>query len=413
SIIAQGMRSLLLFLALIGLTAAVVTKMTMHRRETIRSKMIKLNQWEEYSERKREMLTRSVLAGFPEKVSDYADSAYIGNITIGTPEQTFQVILDTGSANLWVPDVGCGVTTTKQARNAACANKNLFDQTKSTTYVKDGKAFTIAYGTGSARGFQGVDTVKFGDVGTNPLTVPGCTFGQATHLAAFFTNEPIDGILGLAFQSLAVNHVKPPFIEAVDQKLVDAPLFTVWLEHEGFANNVNGGIFTYGAVDTDNCGPIIAYQPLSSATYYQFKLTSVSIGGYNNNKGWQVISDTGTSLLAAPADIVEKIATEAGGVYKKAWDLYTIDCGAKIPDLKFTIGSTVYTLNTVNMIVPMSPEIDPTQPEDGTCVLAIQGMEAFGFGPSWIMGDPFIRQYCQIYDVGNKRIGFAKSNQAN
>ncbi|GMT22027.1 hypothetical protein PFISCL1PPCAC_13324, partial [Pristionchus fissidentatus] len=77
-------------------------------------------------------------------------------------------------------------------------------------------------------------------------------------------------------------------------------LFTVWLEHEGFLENVNGGIYTYGAIDTENCGPIIAYQPLSSATYYQFKLTSVNTGSYNNNKGWQVISDTGTSLLAAP-----------------------------------------------------------------------------------------------------------------
>lgn len=33
-------------------------------------------------------------------------------------------------------------------------------------------------------------------------------------------------------------------------------------------------------------------------------------------------------------------------------------------------------------------------------------------GPSWILGDPFIRQYCQIYDVGNKRMGFAPSLQA-
>ncbi|GMT22032.1 hypothetical protein PFISCL1PPCAC_13329, partial [Pristionchus fissidentatus] len=135
--------------------------------------------------------------------------------------------------------------------------------------------------------------------------------------------------------------------------------------------------------DTDNCGPIIAYQPLSSATYYQFKLTSVNTGNYNNNKGWQVISDTGTSLLAAPNDIVEKIAAEAGGVYKADWQLYTVDCNAKIPDLNFVIGSTTYTLGSVNMIVPG---------DDDTCILAIQGFESFGFGPSWIMGDPFIRQ---------------------
>ena len=40
-------------------------------------------------------------------MNDYEDTAYVGNITVGKPEQTFQVILDTGSANLWVPDVSC------------------------------------------------------------------------------------------------------------------------------------------------------------------------------------------------------------------------------------------------------------------------------------------------------------------
>lgn len=34
------------------------------------------------------------------------------------------------------------------------------------------------------------------------------------------------------------------------------------------------------------------------------------------------------------------------------------------------------------------------------------------FGPTWIFGDPFIRQYCQIYDIGNERIGFAESLQS-
>ncbi|KIH49026.1 hypothetical protein ANCDUO_20900 [Ancylostoma duodenale] len=38
-------------------------------------------------------------------------------------------------------------------------------------------------------------------------------------------------------------------------------------------------------------------------------------------------------------------------------------------------------------------------------------MPGFGMGPSWILGDPFIREYCNIYDVGNKQIGFAKSKQ--
>ncbi|GMR57369.1 hypothetical protein PMAYCL1PPCAC_27564, partial [Pristionchus mayeri] len=136
------------------------------------------------------------------------------------------------------------------------------------------------------------------------------------------------------------DNVKPPFIEAIDQKLVDKPLFTVWLEREGQHDNVPGGVFTYGAIDTTNCGPIIAFEPLSSATYFQFKMKAVSFGSYSISGGWEVISDTGTSLIGAPNDIAQQIADSVGATFDYFLELYIIDCDAQIPDFKVVIGST-------------------------------------------------------------------------
>ncbi|PIO73398.1 eukaryotic aspartyl protease [Teladorsagia circumcincta] len=130
------------------------------------------------------------------------------------------------------------------------------------------------YGTGSASGFLGRDTVRFGSPGTDQLVVPRCTFGQATKLAPFFAGQPIDGILGLAFKSIAVDGVTPPFIEAIQQGLVDEPVFTVFMKHVGDQVNVDGGVFTYGGIDTTNCGRIIAWERLSSATYWQFTVST-------------------------------------------------------------------------------------------------------------------------------------------
>ncbi len=44
----------------------------------------------------------------------------------------------------------------------------------------------------------------------------------------------------------------------------------------GQADGQVGGQITFGALDTTNCGPIIAYEPLSSASYWQFKLVRYS-----------------------------------------------------------------------------------------------------------------------------------------
>lgn len=108
------MRTLLL-LILVGLSAAAVHQIGLRRIESMRTKMMREGTWRSYLqikearratlERKRIQTGESVL--YPQAVNDYEDEAYVGNITIGTPQQVFQVILDTGSSNLWVPDASC------------------------------------------------------------------------------------------------------------------------------------------------------------------------------------------------------------------------------------------------------------------------------------------------------------------
>ncbi len=49
---------------------------------------------------------------------------------------------------------------------------------------------------------------------------------------------------------------------------------------------------------------------------------------------------------------------------------------------------------------------------DGECVLGVFGMYADGFNADWVFGDTFIDTYCNMYDIGNGRMGFAKAKDA-
>ncbi|VDK29017.1 unnamed protein product [Anisakis simplex] len=62
------------------------------------------------------------------------------------------------------------------------------------------------------------------------MSVKNQTFGQATEVDGFM-KYPADGILGLAFTDLADHHVVPPVINAIQQNLLDKPIFTVWMKH--------------------------------------------------------------------------------------------------------------------------------------------------------------------------------------
>jgi hypothetical protein len=323
--------------------------------------------------------------GTPEHVNDFRDLYYVANISIGTPPQVFEVNFDTGSSDLWIPDASCN----------QCEKKHLYEQNSSSTYEDEQAKWSIGYGDGSrANGIVGADTVNIGD--DSGLNIANVSFGQATDMAGDFGGY--DGMFGLGFPQLSdvTKGKTTPLQTAVDQGVLTEPVFTVWLEQKWNAENVRAGAITFGGVDTENCGPVIDYRPVvEDKGFWQFEIDGFSYGSYKHNKKAQVMSDSGTAEIIGKAELVAPLWKAMG-----LDDGGNVDCDVKLHPLVFTIGGKKYQIEPKKLLL---------ESESGQCYVGISASDP-GDGLDFILGDVWIREYCQIHDIGQRRIGFAKAN---
>jgi hypothetical protein len=318
-------------------------------------------------------------------IKDYQNSQYYGEIQLGTPGQKFNVIFDTGSSDLWVASSQCG---------SSCGRHAKYNSAKSSTYTANGTAFDITYGSGPVSGFESIDNMN-----TGSLVVKDQEFAEvtdATGLGAAYKLGKFDGILGLAFPILSVNKVPTVFENMVSQGVVDKAEFSFYLGKESGEK----GELLLGGTDPNYYTGDFQYVDLKAATYWEITMDSMKVGDSTFGAGDNAIVDSGTSLLTGPSDSVKAIA-EAIGARPLVKGEYVVSCDAtNLPDMTFTLNGQQYTLTSADYLIP----------DGDMCLLGMMGLDVpRPNGPLWILGDLFMRKYYTVFDVANKRVGFANA----
>uniref|UniRef100_A0A803SUW6 Peptidase A1 domain-containing protein n=1 Tax=Anolis carolinensis TaxID=28377 RepID=A0A803SUW6_ANOCA len=308
-----------------------------------------------------------------EPISNNLNSFYFGEISIGTPPQNFLVLMDTGSANLWVPSVYCNT--------AACGNHNRFNPSASSTYTNNGQTFSLYYGSGSLTVMLGYDTVQVSKL----CMMQEIGLSQNEPSSPFYYAS-FDGILGMSYPSAAVGHVGGYTImqQMLRQGQLSEPIFSFYFSRQPTAQY--GGELILGGIDTQMFSGEITWAPVTREAYWQIGIEEFLIGNQATglcSQGCQAVVDTGTYLLAVPQQYMSTFLQAVGGQEYNGEVSGLVNFGKHL-----CIKINRYIAVCYQNIVMSKSQLRQ---------------------PLWIFGDVFLKEYYSVYDMANNRVGFAPS----
>jgi hypothetical protein len=324
-------------------------------------------------------------------INDYQDAQYYGSIQMGTPAQDLRVIYDTGSSNLWVSNIKPGILSKHQ----------YYDHSKSSTYAANGTIFNIEYGSGPVSGVYSEETVSIGGI-----SIPDYTFAEVDNvkgLGPAYSVGHFDGICGMGWDDISVDHVETPLRALVNSGKLDEPVFAFYLGSGGA-----DGELTLGGVNPARYTGDFTYVPVvemipGKTGYWEIVLDDVTVNGQSVSSAKRGVVDSGTSLMVVPTAEMKALAKTVGAkqlsIIPPLNREYTIDCDASAPDIDFQIDGKTYSLT----------KEDYSLADGGECLFAFMGQDLPApVGPLIIMGDVFMRAHYVKFDEGNKQVGFAK-----
>ncbi|KIK55986.1 hypothetical protein GYMLUDRAFT_248204 [Collybiopsis luxurians FD-317 M1] len=312
------------------------------------------------------------------------DVEWAGTISIGTPGQDFLIDFDTGSSDLWVPSSSCTSST--------CSSKHTFDASASSTSSEQSESFSIQYGDGSTvSGPVYTDTVSVAGV-----TVTGQTFSPVTTLSSSFADDPIDGILGLAFPAISNLNADPFFVTANSQGAVSSNEF-------GFFLASSGSELFLGGTNSDLYSGDIEYHDVDTSTgFWQITGASIASGGTTAVSGFETIIDSGTTIMYGPPDAVAQFYDSVNGatLFDESEGFYSFPCDS-VPDVSFNWGGDDFSISADNF------NLGATESGSSDCVGALAAQD-LGLGDNtWLLGDSFMKNVYTAFSFERTAVGFA------
>lgn len=322
------------------------------------------------------------------------DVGYLATLQLGTPPRDFSLLMDSGSADMWVGGEAC-----KSQAGGGCGNHTFLGTQSSTSFKDLGKTFQVTYGTGQVAGDIITD-----DVVIAGLKLPAHTFGAASVESVDFSSNdtPFDGLVGLAQSTLSNQKVPTPPESLASAGLIQSAITSYKISR--LADGKNDGEITFGGIDQTKIDPatLVTITNVNKQGFWEVPFTA-SVGGKDLGlSGRTAILDTGTSLIIAPTADATALHAQIPGAKSDGQGGFTIPCTTDA-QVSFTMGKQEFTIDPRDLLFVPVNQNDLT----GDCVSGIMSGQ-IGGAQEWLVGDVFLKNAYFSHDVGKNAISLAK-----
>ncbi|XP_056139208.1 beta-secretase 2 [Lampris incognitus] len=344
---------------------------------------------------------------------------YYMEMSLGTPGQKLNILVDTGSSTFAVGAAPHPFIT------------HYFDPALSTTYKSTGQAVSVRYTQGNWEGELGTDHVSIPRGPNGTITINIATI--LTSNGFFLPGVNWQGILGLAYPMLArPDSSVEPFFNSLVRQTGIPDIFSIQmcgagLSASSMADPAGGSLIMGGAEPTLYQGSIW-YTPIKEEWYYQVEVLKLEVGNQNLNLDCReynmdkAIVDSGTTLLRLPVNVFNAVVeaiTQTSLIQDFSsgfWAGTKLACWMKgetpwrfFPKLSIYLRATNTSQSFRITILPQL-YIQRITDVDGT-------LDCFRFGVSssangLVIGATVMEGFYVVFDRVQRRVGFALSRCA-
>jgi len=319
---------------------------------------------------------------------DGPDISYLATIPIGTPPQNFLILMDSGSADFWVPSENC----------QSCGNHQTLGTQSSSTFKDSQNPFSVTYGKGQVQG-----NIIQDDITVAGLQLKGHTFGVTTDESSDFSADdvPFDGLMGVAQSTLSEQQTATPVEALASAKLIPQAIISFKIPR--LADKLNDGEVTFGALDTSKFDQqsLVTLDNVSKEGFWQAKMDAVTVGGKDVGlQGRTAILDTGTTLMIVPDQDAATVNNAIPGAASDGQGGFTIPCDTTT-QVALTFGGTSFAIDSRDL------NLGPAGDGSNNCISGIASGQVGGAN-EWLVGDVFLKNAYFSTNVDKNAISLAK-----